>query len=131
MMSANSVSTASSPSFIHLDMARGLAALAVLLGHLRSFVFVSYGDLPSHTPLDTLVWLVTGFGHQAVMIFFVLSGFFITRSIVVDDRGRGFSWPIYLTKRLTRLWIVLVPCLMLTVLWDRVGMAAAGMAFYG
>src|ERR1700733_13522135 len=87
------------PSFIHLDTARGVAALVVLIGHLRSFVFVSYGGLATHTPIDAAVWAVTGFGHQAVMFFFVLSGFFIARSIQVDQRAGEFSWPIYLIKR--------------------------------
>jgi peptidoglycan/LPS O-acetylase OafA/YrhL len=118
------------PSFIHLDMARGLAALVVLIGHLRSFVFLSYGDLKSHTPIDIVVWAITGFGHQAVMLFFVLSGFFISRSILVDDRTKGFTWPVYLIKRLTRLWIVLLPCLVLTLLCDRTGMSLSGMQFY-
>jgi peptidoglycan/LPS O-acetylase OafA/YrhL len=123
-------SSKSRPSFIHLDMARSLAALAVLAGHLRSFVFLSYGDLKSHSPLDVVVWAGTGFGHQAVMIFFVLSGFFITRSIVVDDRQAGFSWPVYLIKRLTRLWIVLIPSLCLTLVCDRIGMSISETGFY-
>jgi len=93
-MSTTASFTKPAPTFVHLDMARGLAALVVLIGHLRSFVFLSYGDLNSHTPIDTIVWAITGFGHQAVMIFFVLSGFFITRSILVDDSTKGFSWPI-------------------------------------
>jgi peptidoglycan/LPS O-acetylase OafA/YrhL len=129
-MAANRLLNSPTPTFIHLDMARALAALAVLLGHLRSFVFLPYGELKSHGPVDTAVWVITGFGHQAVMIFFVLSGFFITRSILVDDRVAGFSWPIYLIKRLTRLWIVLLPCLILTLLWDRIGMVMAGPSFY-
>jgi peptidoglycan/LPS O-acetylase OafA/YrhL len=118
------------PPFIHLDMARGLAAFIVLLGHLRSFVFISYDELTSHGPIDTLVWSITGFAHQSVILFFVLSGFFITRSIVLDDRRTGFSWPTYLSKRLSRLWIVLIPSLVLTLLWDRVGMQLDGMNFY-
>jgi peptidoglycan/LPS O-acetylase OafA/YrhL len=130
-MSTTASFTKPAPTFVHLDMARGLAALVVLIGHLRSFVFLSYGDLNSHTPIDTIVWAITGFGHQAVMIFFVLSGFFITRSILVDDSTKGFSWPIYLIKRVTRLWIVLIPCLVLTLLCDRVGIFASGMKFYG
>jgi peptidoglycan/LPS O-acetylase OafA/YrhL len=129
-MSTTALFRKPAPSFIHLDMARGLAALIVLVGHLRSFVFVSYGELKSHTPLELVVWAITGYGHQAVMIFFVLSGFFITRSVLVDDGTKGFSWAPYLIKRVTRLWIVLIPCLVLTLLWDRVGMSLSGLAFY-
>src|ERR1700730_8875836 len=105
----------STPTFIHLDMARGLAALAVLFGHLRSFVFPSYHELKTHSFVDPIVWAATSFGHEAVMFFFVLSGFFITRSLVVDTQVRRFSWTAYIIKRLTRLWIVLIPALLLTV----------------
>ena len=63
------------------------------------------------------------------MIFFVLSGFFITRSIIVDDRVGRFSWKVYLVKRLSRLWVVLLPCLVATLLWDRVNIALTGEAF--
>jgi peptidoglycan/LPS O-acetylase OafA/YrhL len=129
-MAAVPSSKATGPSFVHLDMARGLAALLVVLGHLRGFVFVSYDELTRHSPIDTVVWAVTGFGHQAVMIFFVLSGFFITRSILLDDRIGGFSWPVYLIKRLSRLWIVLIPCLLLTLLWDSLGNSFGGSKFY-
>ncbi len=129
-MATKSSSKASVPSFVHLDMARGLAAFLVLLGHLRSFIFISYDELKGHSPIDTVVWAITGFGHQAVMIFFVLSGFFITRSIIIDDRMRGFSWPVYLIKRLSRLWIVLLPCLVLTLLWDSTGTSLNGVKFY-
>jgi peptidoglycan/LPS O-acetylase OafA/YrhL len=119
-----------SQSFVHLDMMRALASLLVLFGHLRSFVFVSYDQISNRNLLDTLVWAVTGFGHQAVMIFFVLSGFFITRSIVSDDLKRGFSWPVYGIKRLSRLWVVLIPALLLTALWDHLGTALGGAPFY-
>jgi peptidoglycan/LPS O-acetylase OafA/YrhL len=117
-------------SFIHLDMVRGLAAIFVLIGHLRGFIFVSYDKLSSHNVIDTFVWAITGLGHQAVMIFFVLSGFFITRSILLDDQTKGFSWPVYLIKRMSRLWIVLLPALLLTLVWDSAGTSVDKMSFY-
>src|SRR5579859_7896369 len=122
--------TKPAPSFIHLDMARRVAALLVLVGHLRSFVFVPYGELKSHTIIEMVVWTVSGFGHQAVMIFFVLSGFFISRSVIADQQHRRFEWGSYLIKRLSRLWIVLVPALLLTFLWDLIGRALGGASFY-
>jgi len=118
-----------SVSFVHLDMARGVAALLVVLAHLRQIVFYSYIDLPSRGPLDMVVWGLTGFGYQAVMVFFVLSGFFITRSIVIDEQLGRFSWKIYFIKRLTRLWVVLIPCLIATLLWDSLSISSTGRAF--
>jgi peptidoglycan/LPS O-acetylase OafA/YrhL len=115
-----------SAAFVHLDMARGVAALLVLLAHLRQFVFFSYGELPNHGPIEMLVWGVSGFGYQAVMVFFVLSGFFITRSIVIDEQIGRFSWKTYIIKRLTRLWVVLIPCLIATLIWDSLDISLTG-----
>jgi peptidoglycan/LPS O-acetylase OafA/YrhL len=117
-------------SFIHLDAVRAAAAFLVFISHLRGFVFLPYGKLAHHSPLDMAVWSITGIGHQAVMIFFVLSGFFITRSVLEDESRGGFHLRTYLTKRLTRLWIVLLPCLVLTLVWDGLAIHLAGPAFY-
>ena len=116
------VQEAASSPFVHLDLVRGLAALAVLFGHMRSFVFVSFYQLTSPNLFDIILWTGTGLARQAVIVFFVLSGFFITRSIYQDHHRAGFSWPVYLIKRLSRLWVVLIPCLVLTVICDRLGM---------
>lgn len=115
---------------VHLDVLRGVAALAVFLGHLRTFVFVPYSDLSSHNPINAAVWIISGFGHQAVMVFFVLSGFFITKSALQDDAKHRFSWQTFLIKRLSRLWVVLIPCLLLTAYWDQIGRHYSASGFY-
>ncbi len=115
---------------VHLDFLRGMAALAVFLGHLRTFVFVPYGDLSSHNPINAAVWTLSGFGHQAVMVFFVLSGFFITKSALEDDAKHRFNWQTFLIKRLSRLWVVLIPCLLLTAFWDQIGRHYSVNGFY-
>ena len=130
LIATNSLSHSPAPSFIHLDMARGLAALLVFFGHLRGFVFYPYDQLTNRGLLETAIWTVTGLGNQAVMIFFVLSGFLITRSIVLDDRRGRFSWQTYLIKRLSRLWVVLIPCLIMTCFWDNLGISLSGQDFY-
>jgi peptidoglycan/LPS O-acetylase OafA/YrhL len=117
-------------TFVYLDMARGLAALAVMLEHIRSFVFVPYSQLAVHDPLNFLIWSGTSLGHQAVTLFFALSGFFIARSVIEDDQLRGFEWRTYLIKRLTRLWVVLIPCLVLTLFFDKFSEYIAGDDFY-
>lgn len=115
---------------VHLDFLRGVAAFAVFLGHLRTFVFVPYADLRSHNPINAAVWIISGFGHQAVMVFFVLSGFFITKSALEDDAKHRFNWQTYLIKRLSRLWVVLIPCLLLTAYWDQIGRHFSASGFY-
>lgn len=75
-----------------LDLLRFISAMVVFLFHF-------YVPLP---------------GYQAVMVFFVLSGYFISSTIVKAIINGKWSWGDYLLKRVTRLWIVLIPCLLLT-----------------
>ena len=104
----------------YLDLARGLAALAVMAGHLRSFLFVDYAESPVRGILWQAFYLLTGFGHQMVMIFFVLSGFLITRQIYEATASGRWSAADYALKRASRLLIVLIPALFLIQHWLKV-----------
>ena len=100
-----------------LDMARGLSALAVCLGHLRNALLVDFGALEHPGILVKAFYIMTGLGHQSVMVFFVLSGYFVGGGILRS--GSKFIWSSYLSSRLTRLWVVLIPCLVLTWFIDQ------------
>lgn len=113
---------------IHLDMARGVAALAVLVGHVRGLFFVDYHDLPRHSPLISAFYAATALGHQAVVVFFVLSGFFIVSSIADSFEQHKWSWTAYLVNRITRLSLVLIPSLILCWILDRIGLTMAATA---
>lgn len=102
--------------FLWLDLVRGLSALAVVAGHLRAAIFVDYSPSDTTTFSDKLFYAVTALGHEAVMVFFVLSGFFVGGSIL--RRGQCFRWPEYALARLTRLWVVLIPALLFTAFVD-------------
>ena len=102
-----------------LDLVRGLAALLVLAGHLRAYVFQSYGEALQMSVALKVFYFATGLGHAAVIIFFALSGFLVGGRALQDLRARRFSWSRYLLRRLTRLWIVIVPALLLTMLFDK------------
>lgn len=115
---------------VQLDVVRGLAALAVLSGHLRSFVFQDYAIAPAHGLFWTIFYFLTGFGHQAVMVFFVLSGYLIGGTIHASHKSKRWSWSDYTIKRLVRLWLVLVPAVLLTGLWDSIGAHVYHSAFY-
>ena len=65
--------------------------------------------------------MLTGFGHQAVVVFFVLSGYFVGGSVIDAVSRQRWSWSGYASRRLTRLWLVLIPSLLLTLFWDRLG----------
>jgi peptidoglycan/LPS O-acetylase OafA/YrhL len=73
-------------------------------------------------PVKTM-YFVLGFAGDAVLVFYVLSGFFISSAILKDHvRGR-WSWKEYAISRGARLYLVLIPALLLTALWDGIGIA--------
>ena len=106
-----------------LDLLRGLAAVLVLVDHWRNMLFVDYPMLaPPHRVLAAGPYLLSSAGHQAVVVFFVLSGYLVGGSVFRSlDRGR-WSWREYLLHRLVRLWIVLLPGLLLCTGWDLLGL---------
>src|SRR5690349_12335860 len=79
---------------IYLDLVRALAAFFVVLDHAPTLF-----DLP---------W-IPRWGHQAVIVFFVLSGYVISN--VADTRETDARR--FLIARLARLWSVLVPAAIL------------------
>ena len=116
-----------------LDLVRGLSALAVLFEHWRMLFFVSYPNILSHRWLFALPYTLFSAGHQAVVVFFVLSGYLVSGSIFRMLKQGRWSWQTYGLHRLVRLWVVLIPWLVLTVLWDQIGMhlhSASATALY-
>jgi peptidoglycan/LPS O-acetylase OafA/YrhL len=106
---------------VHLDLLRAVAALLVLLGHWRDVFFVDYPQLASHRALWAAPYVLCGAGHQAVVVFFVLSGFLVGGSVLRAVEKNQWEWRSYLIRRSVRLWIVLLPALLLCQWWDRLG----------
>ena len=105
----------------HLDLIRGLAAWAVMWGHLRGLFFVDFPHIERHGVWFGAIYFLTGFGHQAVMVFFVLSGFFISSAILKRHASQNWSWRDYAIDRSSRLYVVLIPGLLFGLLWDTIG----------
>ena len=105
----------------HLDLIRVLAAWAVMFGHLRALFFVDFPQVQSPSLLLKGTYFVTGFGNEAVLVFFVLSGFLISSAIFGRLATGGWSWSDYAIDRASRLYIVLIPGLLLGFLWDKLG----------
>lgn len=105
----------------HLDLMRGIAAWAVMWGHVRGNFLVDFQALQHPNLFLKAVYFLTGFGHQAVMVFFVLSGFLISSSVFNGVATGNWSWRDYSINRVSRLYAVLVPGLVLGFIWDKSG----------
>ncbi|WP_338413015.1 acyltransferase [uncultured Sphaerotilus sp.] len=99
-----------------LDWMRGFAAVLVCSSHLRNAMIVDWGNALDHGLINKFLYGITGFGHQSVVVFFVLSGYLVGGSVIAA--GPKFRWTTYLIARLSRLWVVLVPCLVITFVAD-------------
>lgn len=98
-----------------IALLRGGAALEVAAAHLRAAVYPSYASLADPPPLFTTLAFLTGFAHQAVVIFFLLSGWLVGGSLLNKAR-REHAIRNYAIDRITRLWVVLIPMLVLVLL---------------
>jgi peptidoglycan/LPS O-acetylase OafA/YrhL len=101
-----------------LDLLRGGSALLVCANHLRAAMFVDYSSLQHSSIPGKFFYFITGLGAESVVVFFVLSGFFVGGSVI--RKWQDFSYSSYLTARLARLWVVLLPALLWTFVIDQV-----------
>ncbi|MBC7956784.1 MAG: acyltransferase [Cytophagales bacterium] len=99
-----------------LDLLRAASALIVMCGHLRNALLPDFDQLVAPGLALKAFYLVSGMGHQAVIVFFVLSGYLVGGSVI--KAGAGFRWIDYAITRLSRLWVVLVPAIAATALLD-------------
>ena len=115
----------------NLDLLRGLAALLVCAGHLRAFLMVDFGQITSPNTFHRLFYLATGLGHQAVVVFFVLSGYLVGGSVLTAYQSSRWSWKNYALRRMSRLWLVLLPALVFTLALDRLGRHLGHLGYEG
>jgi peptidoglycan/LPS O-acetylase OafA/YrhL len=94
---------------LYLDAVRLLAALSVFGFHL------GYGKL-----IGTPFAFLHVFGSNAVIVFFVLSGFVISHVLATSEK----SARAYALARLSRLYSVVIPALILTIVLDTLGTRA-------
>ncbi len=86
------------------DVVRLIAALSVLVSHF-------YGNTGSADPLDGFWGTDEDLGGFAVLVFFGISGYLITESIL-----KGASVRFYVTSRLLRIYPALLACLGVCIL---------------
>lgn len=131
MGDSNNISPTS--RYTSLDGLRGLASLVVLVHHcfLISPQLAAAVDSNGTGPFESWVWWVTftpvhllWAGQEAVIVFFILSGFVLTMPFV---RSSPPSWRAYYPKRMVRIylpvWASLVFALLMAWIVPRVASA--------
>lgn len=103
---------------LYLDGLRALAALVVLVSH------VAY---PRFTRGDYAFVRELNLGSDAVILFFVLSGFVIAFVCHTKDS----CWRSFAFNRATRLYSVALPAVAATALFDAAGLAVAPATYDG
>lgn len=125
-----------------LDGLRGLAALWVLLHHARWLLWEGMETYAAHASTyawweKTLVYLLAPlrYGHQAVIFFFVLSGFVIhlsyAKKLATARHTASFGWLSYVGRRARRLYPPLLFALVLTWVLDTAGRNAGWPIYAG
>jgi peptidoglycan/LPS O-acetylase OafA/YrhL len=116
------ISPLSRQASAHLNFLRGIAAFVVLLGHWRNLFFLDWPEVQNRHFWLAPLYFATKFGHEAVVVFFVLSGFLIGRTVLRPLWSGRWSVKHYAAHRLIRLELVLVPALALCWIWDSTGL---------
>jgi peptidoglycan/LPS O-acetylase OafA/YrhL len=100
---------------LYFDLARVVAALLVILYHSNMRL------------LSTAVLPLSGHGHAAVIVFFVLSGYVIAYITATREHTSRAYW----VSRLSRFYSVALPAVLLAPLLDMAGEALAPQFYAG
>jgi peptidoglycan/LPS O-acetylase OafA/YrhL len=114
---------------VWLDLFRWAAAFAVVLSHVSHRMFIRFHEVPhdARPPALYLFGGVSSFGEPAVIIFFVMSGFLVGGSSLRRYKQKGtFDFTSYMLARFSRLWVVLIPALLLSYVLDVVSAGLTG-----
>lgn len=104
-----------------LNALRFVAALLVVAGHIRTTFYQDYSQ-ETHGLMKASIFALTSLGSPAVLVFFTLSGYWVGGGALKKIEQGRFSFWDYLLRRLVRLWIVLIPALLMTLAVDAFGM---------
>ena len=91
-----------------LNFSRAIAALLVLFFHIRTALVVPYDSLEAHSWLTRAIFVVSTFGHDAVIIFFVLSGYLVGGAVLKIDPKSSHDFQEYWIDRSVRIGPVLI-----------------------
>lgn len=112
-------------NFPALDSLRGLLAVYVVAGHARWLLWTGHANwiTEPHSSLGNGIAFASAglrFGHEAVMVFFALSGFFIHMRMAKNPNQK-FIITDYADRRIRRIIPPYMFALLLTILADTIG----------
>ena len=109
-----------------IEALRWMGAIAVLAVHTNN-MFINRGDIMSapHAFPVYVWWFFSAFelGHQAVLAFFVMSGYLVGGAVLAHIQKRQEFLREYFIHRIVRIYLVIAPALVLTFGVDSIGRA--------
>jgi len=104
-----------------LNISRGVAAALVLVDHVRHLLLADFNKIVHKTVADRVLYLITGFGHEAVVVFFVISGYLVGGLTIKRWRRNGPDIAYFAAARISRIYTVLLPTLVIGFALDCCG----------
>jgi peptidoglycan/LPS O-acetylase OafA/YrhL len=101
---------------------RWFSAFLVVLGHCAHILIVDKHLISNPGLATRLLYGITSLGHSAVMVFFVVSGYLVGGITLDKWLARGPNIPDYAISRFSRIYVVLVPALIIGYALDYAGM---------
>jgi peptidoglycan/LPS O-acetylase OafA/YrhL len=132
---------AENSGLLFLDGLRGLAAFYVMVLHARWLLWEGYsegfqkhsGSYSALAKMQMYCFSLFRYGHEAVLFFFVLSGFVIhlryARRMAEQGMAAKFDWAAFVWRRARRLYPPLLAAMGLALILDNIG-KANGYAIY-
>ncbi len=112
--------------FVWIDILRGLAALSVVLFHVRVDLWVGWTAIQQNPAQYDLLSRATAclavpfvFGGSGVMLFFLLSGFCVHYPYA--GKLEAFSWKSYAIRRSFRIYPPYLLTVLFTLLVEQIG----------
>ena len=103
-----------STHYYWLDLLRFIAAFIVVVSHVRQIFFVTYIDLIDKDLISLIFYTITRIGNEAVIVFFVLSGFLVGGKSLEKIFNNDFNSLNYFIDRAVRILLPLIPTLIFT-----------------
>lgn len=113
----NQLSKESNGHYYWLDLIRFLAASAVMAYHFRNTFFEEFSLLPQdqQNPIVFVFYSITRLGHEAVLVFFVLSGLLVGGKALRRIANGNFQIKSFAVDRFVRIMLPLVSALLLYI----------------